>query len=246
MSNLLTSFSEYMKKCIFNMPMPKIEQPFHKGHLEIMMEQRQEIIDYLKSVDDMENYYQFRIILNELKKEDKECLNPLISVFEQINKNHERICNEYERDYFLCNKDEESLSIVYRAVNNNKQGEKDIELSLYDKEMSEIEEKPIYETFKLKAYFMDSVDLEIVKLYNQDIDNFEGYEFSFEEDISKLEKPCCYHDYISDYFTVRGNEIDSNCDVNGSMAGVKAESLYMIYLTDLDKLIGVKVRYWCL
>ncbi len=65
--------------------------------------------------------------------------------------------------------------------------------------------------------------------------------------IAQLSTPYCDTGYeISDWFTVKDNCIDSNCDTYGTIYNTKAESLYLMYAEDTQKLVAVKVRYWCL
>lgn len=186
----------------------------------------------------------YDLILEMTKELNDEKYSQINSVFNQISEKFKQEYYEYDRFYFLDNEEECSLDIVLHALSDKSQGEKDIEIKLLNKIETKYEKKEIYENFKLKAYYMDSEQLEIIKLYSEKA-HYEGFTFKFVEDLTTLHKPECYLDFISDTFTVEGNCIDSNCDTYATSYRVNAERLYMLYISDLDKLIGVECTYEC-
>ena len=98
-----------------------------------------------------------------------------------------------------------------------------------------------FESYDLKAYVTDSESIDIMKEYAEDAKKYgnpEGFTFKFtiDPDFSKIKAPCCYLEHISDSFTIKGNCIDSNCDTYGTIYGVKAEFLYLLFVEDLNKL----------
>lgn len=150
---------------------------------------------------------------------------------------------EYQRQYFKKNRGDVAVGTLLRALWDNSQGEIDQTIEL-------INENNELESYDLKAYVTDSESIDIMKEYAEDAKKYgnpEGFTFKFtiDPDFSKIKAPCCYLEHISDSFTIKGNCIDSNCDTYGTIYGVKAEFLYLLFVEDLNKLAIAQVRYWC-
>jgi len=149
---------------------------------------------------------------------------------------------EYNRQYFNENRGDIAVSRLLHALRDNSQGEIDQTVTLINWQNK-------LKPYNLKAYITDSESIEIMQEYAENAKkygNAEGYTFKFaiDPDFSQIEAPCCKCEFVSDTFTIDGNFIDSNCDVWGTSYGVKAESLYLLFVKDLNKLAIVQVRYW--
>lgn len=174
--------------------------------------------------------------------------NVLHDILEIKEKQNEYSLNQL-RDCIIQKQEEDhkgdmATLTILRFLRNKSMGEINQDITLN-------REKLEPNTYHLKAYVTDLETLEIIKEYANDVDEYgdsEGYDFkiTIDPDFTKIYVPNCdCGEYeIGDTFTVEGNCIDSNCDTWGTSCGAKAQSLYLFYVKDIDKLAIVQVSYW--
>lgn len=91
----------------------------------------------------------------------------------------------------------------------------------------------------------------LAEQFDEDARN-EGFTFGFElrPSLKGLEPPecdCTKRGYeISDTVTIQGNRYNSNVDTYATQLGIKAESMYVFWITDVKRYGIVHEAYWCL
>lgn len=198
---------------------------------------KEDICEEEFAANEIRNFY-----IPQLKSENDERFNNVICLLKAIGEekmNHaNQIAEEWqeiERQWMKENKAEYVLDIVLSYIKSDKRGKHEIVWNLID---------PYYEyeetrtEVSLECHYSDTEEMEILQEYIQECKgNLEGYSFRVEvdPDLDRMKIPFCNVAEVSDTRKIRGNCISSDCDTYGSAYGVKAQAMYVMYLTDIKK-----------